>query len=207
MILFYFYFSVSVISYGHVIVKISELASSLKPDGKVHYFVVNALCRLLFHMKHPKNSYKHFFFSKVGVSMIYFFFFQLYVVTIWNNIDQSVCVGLFIGNHGPNDSKEQELYDNALKCFRGAARARPLANSQYVSSTCFYFYFLSFSIYVVCTALVLIISSFSLCVILSALFSNYVPWSLVCGCCVFESKKVLNHGFLHIVFWSRLRFP
>ena len=66
--------------------KLSALASSLKPQEKVHYFVVNALCRLLFHRKHPKNSYKHYFFSKVGVSIIYFFFSQLYVVTISNKI-------------------------------------------------------------------------------------------------------------------------
>jgi len=37
-----------------VIVKINALASSLKPDGKVYYFVVNVLCRLLFHMKTPQ---------------------------------------------------------------------------------------------------------------------------------------------------------
>ena len=43
----------------------------------------------------------------------------------------------FIGNHGPNDSKEKELYDNAVKCFKGAGRARSLANSQYVSNTFF----------------------------------------------------------------------
>jgi len=70
-----------------VVVKLSALASSLKPQGKVHYFVVNALCRLLFHRKHPKNSYKHYFFSKVGVSVICFSFFsQLHVVTISNKI-------------------------------------------------------------------------------------------------------------------------
>jgi len=67
--LFSFLFQSSVINYGSVVVKLSALASSLKPGGKVHYFVVNALCRLLFHRNHPKTSYKHFFFSKVGVSI------------------------------------------------------------------------------------------------------------------------------------------
>jgi len=66
---FPFCFSLSVINYGSVVVKLSALASSLKPGGKVHYFIVNALCRLLFHRNHPRTSYKHFFFSKVGVSI------------------------------------------------------------------------------------------------------------------------------------------
>jgi len=70
--LFYSCFSLTVIDYGHVIVKLSVFASSLKPEGNVHYFVVNALCKLLFHKNHPKNSYKHYFFSKVGVSIFCF---------------------------------------------------------------------------------------------------------------------------------------
>lgn len=53
-----------------MVVKLGVLASSLKPQGNVHYFVMNAFCRLLFHRKHPKKSYKHYFFSKVGVSVI-----------------------------------------------------------------------------------------------------------------------------------------
>jgi hypothetical protein len=52
-----------------VVVKLSALASSLQPGGKVHYFVVNALCKLLFLRNHPRNSRKYFFFSKVGVSI------------------------------------------------------------------------------------------------------------------------------------------
>lgn len=67
--LFYFIFRLVVINYGNVVVKLSVLASSMKPQGKVHYFVVNALCRLLFKKRHPKNSYKHYFFSKIGVSI------------------------------------------------------------------------------------------------------------------------------------------
>ncbi|CAD6239331.1 unnamed protein product [Miscanthus lutarioriparius] len=96
----------AVIDYEQVAVKLSALASSLKPQGRVYYFVVNALCRLLFHRKHPKNSYKHYFFSKVG--------------------------DYFIGNHGPNDSKEKELYDNVVKYFKGAGHARSLAYNQYI---------------------------------------------------------------------------
>jgi hypothetical protein len=55
------------VNYGLVIVKLSAL-SSLKPGGHVSFFVVNALCRLLFMKYHPRTCRKHYFFSKVGVS-------------------------------------------------------------------------------------------------------------------------------------------
>ena len=63
------YCSLSVVNYGLVIVKLSAL-SSMKPGGNVSYFVVNALCRLLFMRNHPRSSRKHYFFSKVGVSYL-----------------------------------------------------------------------------------------------------------------------------------------
>jgi hypothetical protein len=76
-----------------VIVKFSVLGSSLKPQGKVHFFIMNALCKLLFHRKHPKQSYKHYFFSKVGVSVILLIFCQLYIATILNKIKEAIFAG------------------------------------------------------------------------------------------------------------------
>lgn len=44
-----------------------------------------------------------------------------------------------IGNHGPNDEKYQELFDNAVYCFTGAHRAKPLSHSDYVSFLSLYY--------------------------------------------------------------------
>ena len=60
--------SLKVVDYGFVVVLLSALSSSLRPGGKVNHFVVNAFCKLLFLRKHPRDSRKHYFFSKVGVS-------------------------------------------------------------------------------------------------------------------------------------------
>ena len=62
-----------------------------------------------------------------------------------------------IGNHGRDDENEKELYETAVRCFKGASRARSLSHSHYVSNISFFKFF---CIYVVCIAVVLIICSF-----------------------------------------------
>lgn len=44
-----------------------------------------------------------------------------------------------IGNHGRNGENEKDLFENAVNCFTGAHRARPLSRSDYVSNFLCYF--------------------------------------------------------------------
>lgn len=95
-------YNFSVINYDNVIVKLSALGSSVKPEGKVHSYVVNALCKLFFNKKRLRESYKHYFFTKVGVSAKW----NLLIICILRNIEYwiillaiyipFVFVGLFI---------------------------------------------------------------------------------------------------------------
>ncbi|CAD6245395.1 unnamed protein product [Miscanthus lutarioriparius] len=100
--------NLKVVDYGFVVVLLSALSSSLRPGGKVNHFVVNAFCKLLFLRKHPRDSRKHYFFSKVG--------------------------DYLIENHGRDDEKEKELFETAVRCFKGAHRARPLTFSDYLDN-------------------------------------------------------------------------
>lgn len=81
------------VDYGLVRVMLNVLVSSLKPRGKVHYFVVNAFCRLFFHNEHPRTSKKHYFFSRVGVSFL--FFYCLLFCTCFNCLYSKMCIFYF----------------------------------------------------------------------------------------------------------------
>ncbi|TVU20224.1 hypothetical protein EJB05_36423 [Eragrostis curvula] len=97
--------------YKHVKVTFNSLGSSLGPNGKVQTFVVNAYCKYLFDTKHPRESYKHFFFTKVSDYLL-----ECYT----------------------SPAKEKELRDYAVKSFNGANSARKLYNSNLLYFPIFY---------------------------------------------------------------------
>ncbi|TVU15990.1 hypothetical protein EJB05_39536 [Eragrostis curvula] len=97
--------------YKHVKVTFNSLGSSLGPNGKVQTFVVNAYCKYLFDTKHPRESYKHFFFTKVSDYLL-----ECYT----------------------SPAKEKELRDYAVNSFNGANSARKLYNSNLLYFPIFY---------------------------------------------------------------------
>jgi hypothetical protein len=52
-------------------VSLLQLGNSMKQDGWVDAYVINAFCRKLFKENHPRKSNKHFFFHTVAVSYTY----------------------------------------------------------------------------------------------------------------------------------------
>ncbi|TVU42103.1 hypothetical protein EJB05_08492 [Eragrostis curvula] len=90
------------ILYKHVKVTFNSLGSSLGPNGKVQTFVDT---------KHPRESYKHFFFTKVSDYLL-----ECYT----------------------SPAKEKELRDYAVKSFNGANSARKLYNSNLLYFPIFY---------------------------------------------------------------------
>ncbi|TVU49886.1 hypothetical protein EJB05_01225, partial [Eragrostis curvula] len=99
------------ILYKHVKVTFNSLGSSLGPNGKMQTFVVNAYCKYLFGTKHPRQSYKHFFFTKVSDYLL-----ECYT----------------------SPAKKKELRDYAVKSFNGANSARKLYNSNLLYFLIFY---------------------------------------------------------------------
>ncbi|TVT99936.1 hypothetical protein EJB05_54651, partial [Eragrostis curvula] len=97
--------------YKHVKVTFNSLGSSLGPNGKVQIFVVNAYCMYLFDTKHPRESYTHFFFTKVSDYLL-----ECYT----------------------SPAKEKELRDYAVKSFNGANSVRKLYNSNLLYFPIFY---------------------------------------------------------------------
>jgi hypothetical protein len=58
-------------------VSIEQIGKSMKPDGWVEAYVINAFCRKLFRENHPSKSNKHFFFHTSAVSCFLWLFLSL----------------------------------------------------------------------------------------------------------------------------------
>jgi hypothetical protein len=59
-------------------VSIEQIGKSLKPDGWVEAYVINAFCRKLFRDNHPSKSQKHFFFHTSAVRCCISFFGSIF---------------------------------------------------------------------------------------------------------------------------------
>jgi hypothetical protein len=68
-LIFFHLSSKEVINYDNVRVTYNQLATLQRYHKEpVDIYVVNAFCRKLFKDKHPKESWRHYFSSTVGVS-------------------------------------------------------------------------------------------------------------------------------------------
>jgi hypothetical protein len=68
-LLFYFFiFSFKAVEFSKTSVTYSSLGQSVEPRGKVDNFFVACMCRKFLEDEHPRQSKKHYFYPKVGVS-------------------------------------------------------------------------------------------------------------------------------------------
>lgn len=91
------------IKIDNIKVSMDQLGNSMKPDGWVEAWLINAYCRKLFRDKHPKQSQKHYFFNTATD-----YFLEKY----------------------KNEKARLEWREKTINSFIGAGKARPLHLSE-----------------------------------------------------------------------------